>query len=102
MHALRADIIDRTACIFQNIFFLYLNMENITIPVAPFIAQAFAKADSTVKRKAEIYINAWLNDFFSTRPANEQLFEIIQRGSGEAKANEFTSEQLDSFLQDEN
>ncbi len=63
------------------VFFLYLTMENITIPVPPFIAQAFTKADGAVRRKAEIYINAWLNDFFSSRPANEQLFELMQKGS---------------------
>jgi hypothetical protein len=62
-------------------------MENITIPVPPFIAKAFANADGSVKRKAEIYINAWLNDFLSNRLTNEQLFEIMQKGSAEAKAN---------------
>jgi hypothetical protein len=48
-------------------------MENISIPVPPYIARAFEKADISVKRKAETYINAWLNDFFSTTPANERF-----------------------------
>ena len=39
-------------------------MENITIPVPPFIAKQFAKANVAEKRKAEAYINAWLADFF--------------------------------------
>jgi hypothetical protein len=77
-------------------------MENILIPVPPFIAQAYEKADWTVKRKAEIYINAWLYDFFSSRPANEQLFEVMQKGSAEARANGFTSEKLEELLKDEN
>jgi hypothetical protein len=77
-------------------------MENISIPVPPFIAQAYAKADIAVKRKAEIYINAWLNDFFSNRPANEQLFELMQKGSAEAKAKGLTADQLDELLNDEN
>ncbi len=77
-------------------------MENITIPVPPFIAQAFAKADEAVKRKAEIYINAWLNDFFSARTANEQLFDLMQKGSSEAKANGLTPGRLDELLKDDN
>lgn len=77
-------------------------MEIISIPVPPFIAQAYAKADLAVKRKAEIYINAWLNDFFSGRPANEQLFELMQKGSTEAKAKGLTPDQLDELLKDEN
>lgn len=77
-------------------------MENITIPVPPFIARAFAEADGAVKRKAEIYINAWLNDFFSNRPANEKLFELMQKGSAEAKANGLTPGTLEELLKDEN
>ena len=77
-------------------------MENITIPVPPFIAQAYAKADLAVKRKAEIYINAWLNDFFSNRPANEQLLDLMQKGSAEAKASGLTPGKLDELLSDEN
>jgi hypothetical protein len=75
-------------------------MENITIPVPPFIAQAFAKADAAVKRKAEIYINAWLNDFFSGQPANERLFALMKKGTSEAKAKGFTPDQLDELLKD--
>ena len=74
-------------------------MENITIPVLPYIARAFEKADKSVKRKAEIYINAWLNDFFSNKPANEQLFAIMKKATAEAKANGLTPEQLDGLLQ---
>jgi len=54
-----------------------------------------------VKRKAEVYINAWLNDFFSDKPANEQLFAIMKKGTAEAKANGLTAEQLDELLKDE-
>ena len=79
----------------------YQPMENITIPVPPYIARAFEKADVSVKRKAEVYINAWLNDFFSDKPANEQLFAIMKKGTAEAKANGLTAEQLDELLKDE-
>lgn len=76
-------------------------MENITIPVPPFIAQAFAKADAGVRRKAEIYINAWLNDFLSGQSANERLFALMQKGTAEAKANGFTPDKMDELLRDE-
>jgi len=75
-------------------------MENISIPFPPYIARAFEKADTSVKRKAEIYINAWLNDFFSGKPANEQLFAIMKKATVEAKANGLTPEQLDELLKD--
>jgi hypothetical protein len=76
-------------------------MENITIAVPPFIAQAYAKADATIRRKAEIYINAWLNDFFSTRSANETLFELMDKGGEEARLKGLTQEKLDELLSDE-
>jgi len=76
-------------------------MENITIPVPPYIARAFEQADAAVKRRAEIYINAWLSDFFSSKPANDQLFAIMKKATAEARANGLTSEQLDKLLQDE-
>ena len=76
-------------------------MENITIPVPPFIASAFAKADPGTKRKAEIYINAWLNDFFSTKPANEQLFDQMKKATLEARSKGFTADKLDDLLKDE-
>ena len=76
-------------------------MENITIPVPPFIARAFERADSTVKRKAEIYINAWLNDFFSDKPANEQFFDIMKKAEVEARAKGFTPAKLDELRKDE-
>ena len=76
-------------------------MENITIPVPPFIAHAFAKADEDVKGKVEIYINAWLNDLFNSRSANEQLFDLMQKGTAEANANGLTPVQLDELLKED-
>jgi len=76
-------------------------MENISIPVPPYIARVFENADMTVKRKAEIYINAWLSDFFSSEPANDQLFAIMKKATAEAKSNGFTPEKLDDLLKDE-
>ena len=77
-------------------------MENISIPVPPFIARAFEKADASVKRRAEIYINAWLNDFLSGKPANEQLFDIMKKATEEARAKGFTQDKLDELLKGEN
>ncbi len=74
-------------------------MENISIPVPPFIARAFKKADSSVKRKA--VINAWLNDFFSNKPANEQLFDIMKKATEEDNTKGFTPDKLDDLLKDE-
>jgi len=76
-------------------------MENIQIPVPPFIAKAYQNADSSVKRKAEIFINAWLSDFFSEKSSNEQLFEVMKKASSEAKANGLTPDKLDELLKDE-
>lgn len=76
-------------------------MENISIPVPPFIARAFENADSSVKRKAEIFINAWLSDFFSSKPANERLFDIMDKAAREAKAKGLTPDKLDELLKDE-
>jgi hypothetical protein len=76
-------------------------MENITIQVPSYIARAFEKADNSVKRNAEIYINAWLSDFFSEKPANEQLFAIMKKATDQAKANGLTPEKLDELLKDE-
>ena len=76
-------------------------MENISIPVPPYIARAFENADSNVKRKAEIYINAWLSDFFSTKSANEQLFAIMKQATAEANSNGLTPEKLDELLNNE-
>jgi hypothetical protein len=76
-------------------------MESIQIPVPPFIARAFENADASVKRKAEIYINAWLNDFFSNKPANRQLFDIMEKGTEEAKGKGFTPDKLNELLNNE-
>lgn len=76
-------------------------MENISIPVPPNIARAFEQAETSVKRRAEIYINAWLSDFLSGKPANEQLFAIMKKATAEAKSNGLTPEQLDELLKDE-
>ncbi len=76
-------------------------MENISIPVPPYIARAFKNADTAVKRKAEIYINVWLSDFFSDKSPNEQLFEIMKKATAEAKANGLTPEKLEELLKNE-
>jgi hypothetical protein len=76
-------------------------METISIPVPPFIAQAFEKADVTTKRKAETYINAWLGHFFSSRTGKERLQELMNKGAAEAEASGLTPEKLEDLLRDE-
>jgi hypothetical protein len=76
-------------------------MENISIPVPPYIARAFEKADIAEKRKAEIYINAWLSNYFGSEPANEKLFIIMKKATDEALANGFSQDQMDELLTDE-
>jgi tRNA(Leu) C34 or U34 (ribose-2'-O)-methylase TrmL len=76
-------------------------MENISIPVPPYIARAFEKADLDAKRKAEVYINAWLSDFFSEKSANDQLFAIMKKGTAEAHANGLTESKWDDLLKED-
>ncbi len=85
-------------CIFEGLNITDITMENITIPVPPFIAQAYAKADVAVKRKAEIYINAWLDSFFSSSTGNSRLQELMNKGADEAEANGLTPEKLEDLL----
>lgn len=64
-------------------------MKTIAINVPPSLADAFEKADADRKRKAEVYINAWLSDFFSNQSANDRLFEVMKKATVEAKAKGF-------------
>lgn len=73
-------------------------MTTIAINVPPNLALAFEKADEERKKKAELFINAWLNDFFSNKSANDRLFDIMEKASIEAKANGFDEEQLKELL----
>jgi len=72
-------------------------MKTIAINVPPKIADAFEKADEGSKRKAEIYINAWLTDYFGSQSANERLFSIMKQATAEAKANGFDEGELDKL-----
>ncbi|WP_184541762.1 hypothetical protein [Mucilaginibacter sp. FT3.2] len=73
-------------------------MKAISINVPPKIADAFEKADEGSKRKAEIYINAWLTDFFGGQSANERLFSIMSQATAEAKANGFNEAEFYKLL----
>ncbi|WP_262245348.1 hypothetical protein [Parapedobacter soli] len=72
-------------------------MKTIAINVPPNLADAFEKADIERKRTAELYINAWLVDFLG-QPANERLFEIINKATAEAKAKGFNETELQELL----
>jgi hypothetical protein len=73
-------------------------MKTIAINVPPNLADAFEKADTERKRTAELYINAWLADFFSNQSANERLFDIMKKATAEAKANGFNEAELQELL----
>ncbi|MEH6305557.1 hypothetical protein RYH73_07880 [Olivibacter sp. CPCC 100613] len=73
-------------------------MKTISIQVPPALASAFEQADPDRKRKVEIYINAFLNDFFSNQSANERLFKTMRKASAEAKSKGFSQEELDKLL----
>jgi hypothetical protein len=76
-------------------------MKTISLNVPPNIAKAFEQADASVKQKAEIYINAWLDGFLSKSLPNERLKSIMANASAEAKKNGFTPDKLDELLKDE-
>lgn len=73
-------------------------MKKIVINVPPNLANAFENADGESKRKAELFINAWLTDFFSKQTANDRLFDIMKEATKEANANGFNEEELQILL----
>lgn len=73
-------------------------MKKIAINVPPNLAEAFEKADGESKRKAELFINAWLTDFFSKQTANDRLFEIMAKATQEASSKGFSEEELQTLL----
>jgi hypothetical protein len=73
-------------------------MKKIAINVPPNLAEAFENADGESKRKAELFINAWLTDFFSKQTANDRLFDIMKKATKEASANGFNEEELQALL----
>lgn len=76
-------------------------MKTISLNVPPKVAQAFEQADASVKQRAEIYINAWLDSFLSKQSPNERLKKIMDNAAKEAERNGFTSDKLDDLLKDE-
>jgi len=75
-------------------------MKKIAINVPPNLADAFEKADGESKRKAELFINAWLTEFFSKQTANERLFDTMNHATVEAKNNGFNEAELQALLKD--
>jgi hypothetical protein len=76
-------------------------MESILINVPPYLADAFKNANESKRRKAEIYINTFLDEIFSDKPANERLFETMKKATAEAKAKGFTPELMDQLLKED-
>lgn len=75
-----------------------MTMKTIKIHVPPDLAKAFEKADIERRKKAELFINAWLTDFFSDQTANERLLDIMKKATAEAKANDFNEAELKELL----
>jgi hypothetical protein len=75
-----------------------IQMKKIAINVPPKLAEAFEKADGESKRKAELFINAWLTDFFSKETANDRLFDIMKKATSEAASNGFDEKELQLLL----
>jgi hypothetical protein len=73
-------------------------MKKIAINVPPNLADAFENADGESKRKAELFINAWLTDFFSKQSSNDRLFDIMKKATNEARSNGFNEEELQALL----
>lgn len=76
-------------------------MKTISLNVPPNIARAFEQADVSVKQKAEIYINAWLDAFLSKQLPNDRLRTIMENATQEAKTKGLTTDKLNELLNDE-
>jgi hypothetical protein len=76
-------------------------MNTISIHVAPSLALTYEQANSEKKKKAELFINAWLKEFLTGKSSDEQLFEIMDKATGIAQKNGLTAEKLDELLKDE-
>jgi hypothetical protein len=75
-------------------------MNTITINVSPEIANSFERADTRAKNRMELYINAWLNETFCKKTANESLLDIMTKSSAEAKENGYKPEMLETIIED--
>lgn len=74
------------------------DMKKIAINVPPKLAEAFEKADGESKRKAELFINAWLTDFFSKETSNDRLFDMMKKATAEAASKGFDEKELQALL----
>lgn len=73
-------------------------MKKIAINVPPNLADVFENADGESKRKAELFINAWLTDFFSKQTPNDRLFDIMKKATKEVNSKGFNEEELQALL----
>ena len=77
-------------------------MKQISIPVDPYIASAYAKATPQVRKKAEILVNFWLKELFVNKEkAKKELFETMDRIGAIAQANGLTPAILERLLNEE-
>ena len=75
-------------------------MRTITISVLPEIAIFFEKADKKGKNRAELHINAWLNELLAKQLANKRLLNTMKASSAQAKRNGFKPEMLEEILKE--
>ena len=76
-------------------------MNTISIHVPSSLANVYEKANDEKKKKAEQYINAWLQAFLSKKSPDERLFDIMGAATALAKKNGLTPEILNDLLKDE-
>ncbi len=74
-------------------------MTQVTISLETDVASAYNKANPQMRKKAEILVNLWLKDLFSSKArAKKELFEIMQTAGKIAQANGLTPEILERLM----
>lgn len=76
-------------------------MNTISIHVPSALARIYETANEEKKKKAEQYINAWLNSFLSKKSPDDRLLDIMGEATALAKKNGLTPDILDELLKDE-
>ena len=76
-------------------------MNTISIHVPNTLASIYERAPEEQKKKAELYINAWLSSFLSGQSPDEQLSGIMKGATEIARKNGLTPEILAKLLRDE-
>ncbi len=74
-------------------------MKQVSIPLAPKVASAYAKARPEEQKKVDYLVNLWLKNIFSgRRNINDKLFDTMEQIGKIAAANGLTPEILQDIL----